>query len=334
VRNDRNIMRQGTRQVEIGEYTQEEWPSGFTDRLMLVAIWFLGTWGFLYRSLSRLFGSLGAANLTAACTSRQKCPPHLSLALDKAAGSLNLAVTNRSRIDIWAEEARVDLLDIETDGGRYSPVQTVLKICLLIAPSDALHISLLSTVYNGAGRPQGAYSCAISTVLRCRTDAVDGVEFCQCVPLYRASMIALVPLSLRRMGRFDKPPGSEGAEVILSFDRDVQSRCVRRSPRVAAQSAVVVEGRFSDGSAFSNSTQALVLSAHGCLVALPKPVKIGESVVVRNVSTLREQRCQVVYVRGTDGSEIQAGLGFEAEAPEFWGTDCLPSIGVPSCDPS
>jgi hypothetical protein len=123
--------------------------------------------------------------------------------------------------------------------------------------------------------------------------------------------------------------GDESArESTLSAKPSEQGQRVRRSQRATAHSAVIVEGRSVDGCAFSESTHALVLSAHGCLVTLPKPLEIGESVVVRNSNTLHEQRCHVVYIRGAHGGEIQVGLSFETEAPEFWGVDCLPSIGM------
>jgi hypothetical protein len=291
-------------------------------------MWFLGTFGLLYRALTRPFGFLSISTLTAAYTRQQERPPYFVLTLDKAVGSLNLAMTSRSYIDIWVEEARIDLQDVETGGERYNPVQAVLKIRELVAPSETLHVSLINTVYNAAGRPQGVYSCIISTALLCRTDGASGEEFCQSVSPYRARMIALVPLSLQRIGRFDKLPTPGKSEVMSSFDRGEHGRRVRRSRRITAQSAVIVEGRFSDGDTFSASTHALVLSAHGCLVTLPKPLKIGESVVVRNVGTHQEQRCRVVHIRGTHDGDIQAGLGFETAAPEFWGLDCLPSLGT------
>lgn len=324
-----DTMKQGTRQAAVNEYTQEEWRSGFSYRLLLVAMWLLGALGFVCSALRGAFGFLPASILAPARRSHQDGrPSQLILTLDKAVGSLNLVMANRSRTEVWAEEVRVNLIDVDTAGERCTPAQVVLKIRDFVAPSETLHISLINTVYNAAGRPQGVYSCIISAVLRYRIGGADEKEFDQPIPSYRASMIALVPISLRRMGRLDKPARPQRPEDIPSRDRGEQSKRVRRSQRVTAQSAVVVAGRFSDGSAFSESTHALVLSAHGCLVNLPKPVEIGESVVLRNVGTLQERRCQVVYIGGTQSGEIQAGLGFEMEAPEFWGIDCLPSIGA------
>lgn len=256
---------------------------------------------------------------------RLNSKPRLHLTLEHSAGALNLAIANRSRVEIWAEEATVDLIDVETNGEVYSPAQSVLKIREPIAPSEIFRISLVDTVYNTAGRPQAMYSCTIATVLRFRTDGiVENLE--QPFPLYRAKMVTLIPTSLRRMVRFDRSSGSSELQDLSAVRRREQSKRVRRSKRTMAQSAVVVEGRFSDGTPFVTATHALVLSAHGCLVALPKPVDIGVTVTLRSPGTLREQHCQVVYVGKSQSGEIQVGLGFEMESPEFWGTHCLPSL--------
>ena len=116
-------------------------------------------------------------------------------------------------------------------------------------------------------------------------------------------------------------------EDAPASERKEQGHRVRQSRRVVGQSVVVVEGQFSDGSLYLDSTPALILSAHGCLVTLAKPVTIGESLVVRNSSTLQERYCQVVYIGKKCGGRTEVGLGFEVAAPDFWGIELLPSEG-------
>ena len=220
-----------------------------------MAKWLRSIGRVLMRSLS--ISSAGANP----APDRLNSKPRLHLTLESSAGALNLAVANRSRVEIWAEEATVDLVDVETNGEVYSPAQSVLKIREPIAPSEILRISLINTVYNTAGRPQAMYSCTIAAVLRFRTDAfVEDLE--QPFPFYRAKMVALIPTSLRRLVRFDRSSGSSKLQDLSAVGRGEQSKRVRRSKRTTAQSAVVVEGRFSDGTPFVTATRALVLSAH------------------------------------------------------------------------
>jgi hypothetical protein len=301
---------------------------GFGAYLLSMVRWPLGASGLLRRALMRALGFLSTGLVPTSDRQNRllNTKPRLALTIDQGADSLNLVVTNRSRAEIWAEEAKVDLIDVETDGEIYSPAQAILRIRELITPAETLHISLIDTVYNAAGRPQGIYSCSLATVLRYRSDGTDE-EFEQSFPSYRAKMIALVPISLRRMVTLDKSARSRGSENIPPLGGGEQSKRIRRSQRVTTQSAVVIEGRFSDGSPFLRTTHALVLSAHGCLVSLPQPIEIGAGVILRSPSTRSEQHCQVVYIGKTHAGEVQVGLGFETEAPDFWGVDCLPSIG-------
>jgi len=309
----------------MNEYSHEDSPPGFRFQLVL---WLLGGIGFVSRALAGFLGLLNLRSKRDYRIHEVATERRLVVTLDRHAGSLNLSMVNRPLADIWAEEAEVSLIDVETEGETYTPAPVTLKLCELIAPSEALHISLINTVYNAAGRPQGVYSCIISTKLRYRAHEIsEGQPLEQSVPSYRATMIGLVPISLRQIGWLDRAIRFRRPEKSGAAGRSEQSKRIRRSQRVAAQSDVIVEGKFSDGNRFLDTTKALVLSAHGCLVTLSKPVDIGESFVVRNVNTLREQTCHVVYIGRGRAGEIHVGLGFETEAPDFWGVGRLPSTG-------
>src|SRR5260370_36234991 len=94
---------------------------------------------------------------------------------------------------------------------------------------------------------------------------------------------------------------------------------VRRSRRVPAQLPVVVQGKLTDETSFVDPTRAIVLSAHGCLITLPSSVKLGESLILRNVANRKEQNCRVVYLGAKQGGRTEVGLRFKTAAPQFWG---------------
>jgi hypothetical protein len=319
-----NAMTQRMRQEAVNEYTSEGLWSGLGAYVVITVMWLICALRRVYEALNR---SLQFPRRATLHTPGRRMAG-LTIALDKVAGSLNLVIVNRSRIDIWAEEAKVALSDLETDGKAPTPAtHTILTIRRYVTPSETLRVNLADTVYKAAGRPRAMYSCLVSTVIRYRTDESDQQQFEQTLPSYRAKMISLVPISLRRLGWFDKTERPQATDDPPSLQHKQQGQPVRRSQRVATQSAVEVEGRFSDGSPFLDSTCALVLSAHGCLLTLAKPVRIGENLILRNVSTLQVQRCQVVFIGEKHDGRIQVGLGFESSAPEFWNIDALPSVG-------
>ena len=98
----------------------------------------------------------------------------------------------------------------------------------------------------------------------------------------------------------------------------------RRSQRVHAQLPVIVQGKSTDESTFADPTRAIILSAHGCLTTLSASVRLGETVVVRNIANGEEQDCQVVYLGEKQGGRTEVGLCFKTAAPQFWGLDHPP----------
>ncbi len=99
---------------------------------------------------------------------------------------------------------------------------------------------------------------------------------------------------------------------------------LRRSQRVPAQLPVVVQGKSTDETPFTDPTRAVVLSAHGCLIPLSASVRLGESLVLRNVANREEQDCRVVYLGEKQGDRIEVGLRFKTAAPQFWGLEQPP----------
>jgi len=99
---------------------------------------------------------------------------------------------------------------------------------------------------------------------------------------------------------------------------------LRRSQRVHAQLPVVVQGKSNDEIPFADPTRAIVLSAHGCLITLSASIRLGESLILRNVATREEQDCRVVYLGEKQGGRTEVGLRFKIAAPQFWGLEHPP----------
>jgi hypothetical protein len=100
---------------------------------------------------------------------------------------------------------------------------------------------------------------------------------------------------------------------------------LRRSQRVPAQVPVVVQGKSStDDTPFAVPTRAVVLSAHGCLITLSRPVRLGEKLILRNIVNREEQDCRVVYLGEKQGGRTEVGLRFKTAAPQYWGLEHPP----------
>ncbi len=99
---------------------------------------------------------------------------------------------------------------------------------------------------------------------------------------------------------------------------------LRRSRRVPAQLPVVVQGKSTDGIPFADPTRAVVLSAHGCLITLSESVRLGETLILRNVANREEQDCRVVYLGEKQGGRTEVGVRFKSAAPQFWGLEHPP----------
>jgi hypothetical protein len=93
----------------------------------------------------------------------------------------------------------------------------------------------------------------------------------------------------------------------------------RRSKRIPLRLPVLVYGRTKRVGAFHEDTFTNIVNAHGGLIALAAPVKIGESLLVVNVATQKEQECRVASIEPLAGSRKKVGLAFLRSAPNFWG---------------
>jgi len=131
-----------------------------------------------------------------------KFDPKLLVSREKGWGCLELLLANRSSWTVWVEEATVVLADlvaicqseVATGEARHEIHQNVGAI-------DSLSVSLAAAIYNAAGRPQGPYSCLVSTDVRYRV--FD--EWCNVkLETSRVEMAGLIAVGLRRAHWYDK----------------------------------------------------------------------------------------------------------------------------------
>ena len=96
----------------------------------------------------------------------------------------------------------------------------------------ALHarISLIETVYNAAGKPQGEYSFLISGVVRYRVQETNWFEIT--LQTYRVRMIALSAIRLLQMRWYDQPSTASGARIRLRRLPTEDQRAEQRSKAV------------------------------------------------------------------------------------------------------
>lgn len=135
--------------------------------------------------------------------------PELSITRKNGWALLDLALQNHSDLPIWAERATFALADLDADfQGAAASSEGVLPIRAMIGPGETLRISLIETVYNAAGKPQGEYSFLISGVIRYQ---VEKSWFEITLQTYRVRMIALSAVRLLRMRWYDQPAAAPGA---------------------------------------------------------------------------------------------------------------------------
>jgi hypothetical protein len=94
----------------------------------------------------------------------------------------------------------------------------------------------------------------------------------------------------------------------------------RRSQRVILSLPVTV--RTADGvakdAAFEESTQTLIVNAHGALIALAGKVEKAQILRLTNRATKEVQLCHVVHLGPLSGGKAQVGIEFKSPAPDFW----------------
>lgn len=98
----------------------------------------------------------------------------------------------------------------------------------------------------------------------------------------------------------------------------------RRSSRVFTRIPVRATGKNSEGRKFKETTQTIVINAHGGLIYLQETLDLGSEVVLINPVTEEEQDCRVVYLGELSDKGTRVGVEFLSPSPHFWGVEFAP----------
>ncbi len=128
--------------------------------------------------------------------------PKLTITRNNGWVYLELVLWNSSDWTVWVEEGTVVLTDLDANWQTGVPTgQANLNIRQNVVPHDVLSVSLASSIYDAAGRPQGQYSCFVFTNVRYRArDKWFEAQLEAC----RVEMTALTVLSLRKPHWYNK----------------------------------------------------------------------------------------------------------------------------------
>jgi hypothetical protein len=100
--------------------------------------------------------------------------------------------------------------------------------------------------------------------------------------------------------------------------RPTQAANQRRSQRILLAVPVRVSGKGAKGTPFVEHTKTLIVNAHGALLQLEEPVREGQVLSVRNVTTGEEALCRVVDLSPDTHGVAEIGVEFAEPNPHFW----------------
>ena len=92
----------------------------------------------------------------------------------------------------------------------------------------------------------------------------------------------------------------------------------RRSRRWALDIAVDVYGHGPGKEPFHEEAHTLNVNANGALLLLSVPVERGQTLLLTNQLTQKEQDCRVVFLGTRYSRTVEAGVAFPATNPAFW----------------
>ncbi len=105
---------------------------------------------------------------------------------------------------------------------------------------------------------------------------------------------------------------------------EVKTSDQRRSSRVFTRIPVRAAGKDSEGRKFRESSQTIVINAHGGLLYLHATLQLGSELVIANPATEEEQECRIVYLGDTSEKGTRIGVEFLSPSPRFWGVEFAP----------
>src|SRR5208282_2636957 len=99
--------------------------------------------------------------------------------------------------------------------------------------------------------------------------------------------------------------------------RPLASITQRRSQRILLSVPLLVTGKRSKESNFSERTTTIVVNAHGALLLLHETVSIGQILKLKNVVTTEEIVCKVVDINIGNNGVPEVGIEFAESCPRF-----------------
>jgi len=105
---------------------------------------------------------------------------------------------------------------------------------------------------------------------------------------------------------------------------ETQTTNQRRSSRVFTRIPVQASGKTAEGRKFKETSQTIVINAHGGLLYLQAALELGSEVLLTNPATEEDQECRVVYLGDTSDKGTRVGVEFLSPAPHFWGVEFAP----------
>jgi hypothetical protein len=98
----------------------------------------------------------------------------------------------------------------------------------------------------------------------------------------------------------------------------------RRSRRWSLDVSVYVYGHGPGKEPFHEEAHTLHVNANGALLLLSVPVKKGQTLLLTNRLTQKEQDCRVVFLGTRRSRTVEAGVEFPQTNPGFWNLSAEP----------
>jgi hypothetical protein len=92
----------------------------------------------------------------------------------------------------------------------------------------------------------------------------------------------------------------------------------RRSQRVLLSISILIFGQHANGSPFSERTKTQVVNAHGAMIELRVPVRVGQPLRLKNLATNEEAACTVADISRGVNEVPKVGIAFAKPSPGFW----------------
>jgi hypothetical protein len=111
---------------------------------------------------------------------------------------------------------------------------------------------------------------------------------------------------------------SETIKSPISKLADEYGSSRRRTQRVKIAIPVVVKIPRANASFYEETTETVVVNAHGCLARLAVPLEQGQQIHIINSKSAEERASTVVWIGQFSEGKTEVGLEFSEPAPRFW----------------